>query len=114
MARISRKAAAPEVAFSDHLILFHYFLELFGHSNLAALAGELNNGSYEGLSENQNTLFFEYLDRKIAAHPCKVNRDQLRQYDENICRWVKHIGAKRGGIKLKYFQYMALLFTEIS
>lgn len=113
MARISRKAAAPEISFSDHLILFHYFLDLFGHSKLSALAGDLNNGAFEGLNENQNTLFFEYLDRKIAAHPCKVSRDQLRQYDENICRWVKHIGAKRGGIKLKYFQYMALLFTEI-
>ena len=40
-------------------------------------------------------------------------KNRLRLYDENICRHTKVIGAKRGGIRWKYFQYLSLLFTEM-
>lgn len=112
MARLKKQDA---VTFNDRLILFRYFLDLFGKRTLSDLAGKLNDSEEEGYNENNNTYFYVYLDRVCAANKdkVKINRDKLRQYDENICRYVKQIGEKRGGIVLKYFQYITLLFTEM-
>lgn len=101
--------------FNDRLILFRYFLNRFGKSTLSNLAGKLNDSQYEGYDENQNTYFFSFLKRicQINNEKCTVSIDKLRVYDENICRYVRQIGEKRGGIKLKYFQYISLLFTEM-
>ena len=44
---------------------------------------------------------------------CAITKDELREYDERIGRYTRQIGEKRGGLKLKYFQYVALLFTEM-
>lgn len=114
MARTARRPAA-EVPFKDRLILFRYFLDLFSKETLAGLCGPMNHQDYEGLTQSQNTRFFDYLDKQAFLHPedMKISRDQLRLYDENICRHVKQIGQKRGGLTLKYFQYLSLLFTEI-
>ena len=97
------------------MLLFRYFLHLFGKNTLADLAGKLNDADYEGLDENQNTYFYTFLRRVCVsnADKVKINPDKLRQYDENICRYVRQIGEKRGGLTLKYYQYIALLFTEI-
>ncbi len=115
MARRARSQAGMDITFNDKLILFRYFLSLFGKDALSAAAGTLNHADYEGLTDSQNTRFFEYLDKQAILHKddLGITRDQLRLYDENICRNVKQIGEKRGGLTLKYFQYMALLFTEI-
>lgn len=112
---MARKKAQEPIKFNDQLLLFKYFLNLFGKNTLASLAGQLNNAEQEGYNENQNTWFYVYLDRMctVGKEKVRVNRDKLRQYDENICRYVKQIGEKRGGIVLKYFQYIALLFTEM-
>lgn len=100
---------------SDSLVLFRYFLNLFGQSTLAELAGGMNSAKCEGTDENQNTFFWGELDlivSRLGANS-KISRDVLREYDERICRYVKRIGDGRGGIRLKYFQYIACLFTEI-
>lgn len=112
---MAKKKSTPEYSFNDQLLLFRYFLHLFGKSTLADLAGKLNDADYEGLDENQNTYFYTFLRRVCVsnADKVKINPDKLRQYDENICRYVRQIGEKRGGLTLKYYQYIALLFTEI-
>lgn len=110
-----RKKNSDYYSFNDQLVLFRYFLDLFGKTTLFDLAGKLNSADYEGLDENQNTHFYTFL-RCICmsnADRVKINSDKLRQYDENICRYVRQIGEKRGGLTLKYYQYIALLFTEI-
>lgn len=112
---MARKKQQPTFRFNEQLILFRYFLDLFGKDTLASLAGKLNDAEYEGYNESQNTYFYQYLDRLCAVSGSRItiNRDKLRQYDENICRYVRQIGEKRGGIVLKYFQYIACLFTEM-
>lgn len=104
-----------DIPFNDRLILFRYMLHQFGKDSLSALAGRLNHSDYEGLTDSQNTRFWDDLDRQAALRPEEVllSRDVLRRYDENICRHVKQIGQKRGGLQLKYFQYLSLLFTEV-
>ncbi len=110
-----KKQNKTTATFNDQLILFEYFLHQFGKSTLKALAGKLNDAEYEGYDVNQHTHFYSYLIRVCAASKDKVivSKDKLSTYDENICRYVKQIGEKRGGIVLKYFQYIALLFTEM-
>ena len=110
-----KKNKAPTFAWGDQLILFRYFLDQFGKDSLAALAGKLNNAEYEGVDENQNTFFWGELDGVLQRQGtnAKISRDILRGYDDNICRYVKQIGGNRGGIRLKYFQYIACLFTEM-
>jgi len=111
----NKNAAFSNFQWSEQLVLFRYFLYLFGKNTLAGLAGNMNNSEYEGVNENQNTFFYDELDGVLSRYGAnaKVSRDALREYDENICRYVKQIGENRGGIKLKYFQYIACLFTEI-
>lgn len=110
-----KKQTQPTITFNEQLVLFEYFLQQFGKSTLKALAGKLNDADYEGYDENQHTHFYNYLVRICSVNKDKVNisKDKLSIYDENICRYVKQIGEKRGGIVLKYYQYIALLFTEM-
>lgn len=110
-----RKKTPEYYGFNDQLVLFRYFLNLFGKETLFDLAGKLNDADNEGLDENQNTYFYRFLHRVCTSNTdkVKINPDKLRQYDENICRHVRQIGEKRGGLTLKYYQYIALLFTEI-
>jgi len=112
---VAKKKTQEYIKFNDQLLLFRYFLNQFGKNTLASLAGQLNSVEQEGYNENQNTWFYVHLDRicAVGKEKVKVSRDKLRQYDENICRYVKQIGDRRGGIVLKYFQYIALLFTEM-
>lgn len=120
MARM-KKNTKHEFQWSDQLILFRYFLRLFGKDNLKELAKNMKDSEYEGLDENQNTFFWQELDVVLRKYgqAAKISRDKLKIYDENICRYVKQIGEDRGAdathgkINLKYFQYIACLFTEI-
>ncbi len=115
MARGARNKTAPAFPWSDQLILFRYFLDQFGKNSLASLGGRMNSQEYEGVGEDGNTSFFHELDSLLQRQgaAAKLSRDTLKEYDENICRYVKQIGEKRGCIRLKYFQYIACLFTEM-
>ena len=64
-----------------------------------------------GVSAPRRKASHGYLILFEEAYVWQKNR--LRLYDENICRHTKAIGAKRGGIRWKYFQYLSLLFTEM-
>ena len=108
MPRKSKETLA--VPFSDQLVLFRFFLHLFGKDAISSFSAALNNEDAEGFDENQNTKFYVWL--KDFCPKC-IPPERLRLYDENICRYIRKIGEKRGGIKLKYFQYLSLLFTEI-
>ena len=108
---MAKKKQEP-VQFNDRLILFKYFLKQLGKDSLKELSHTLNSSEYEGYDENQNTWFYIYLKRFCDDNG--LNADKLRIYDENICRYVKKIGENRdGGIVLKYYQYISLLFTEM-
>lgn len=108
---MAKKKQEP-VQFNDRLILFRFFLKQLGKDSLKELSHTLNSSEYEGYDENQNTWFYVYLKRFCSDNG--LNADKLRIYDENICRCVKKIGENRdGGIILKYYQYISLLFTEM-
>lgn len=74
-----KKKASQTVDFNDRLILFRYFLNLFGKESLRDLAGKLNSSDYEGYDENQNTYFYGYL--KMFCRADGISKDELRRYD---------------------------------
>lgn len=99
-----------QIPFEERLVLFKYFLQELNLNSLEELSVKLNGTEFEGVNESGNTYFSEYL---IRFGKTNIPKEKLLQYDENILRHTRHIGAKRGGLQWKYFQYIALLFTEI-
>lgn len=107
-ARRGQRAQARERRFDDILVLYKYCLNCFGINDFKALGQLLNRPEEEG--ENPatgNTKFIEHF-----INNCSISEAKLRYYDENIRRHTKQIGENRGGVTWKYFQYLALLFTE--
>jgi len=110
---MARKKQQEPLRFEEYLILFKYFLRVIGIERLADLGKRLNSHEYEGRNQNGYTYFIEEIILTAKIKGVAINEDKLRQYDENICRHTDSIGAKRGGVKWKYFQYISLLFTEM-
>ena len=50
---MARKKSTPEYSFNDQLLLFRYFLNLFGKTTLADLAGKLSI-SQNAISQYEN------------------------------------------------------------
>lgn len=104
---------ATQASFDDQLVLFRYFLHELRIDSLSGLSEKLNSTEYEGVNESGNTYFCDYIARISKMKGAAVTPEKLRLYDENICRHTRQIGEKRGGLRWKYFQYVALLFTEM-
>ncbi len=92
-----------------YLVLNKYLLSLFGKNEPKELFNELKNKS-EGVDREGRSYFVNTL---LGLESLKLEKDNLLQYDENIQNYVKKINYKREPVSLKYFQYLALLFTEI-
>lgn len=107
------RKTAPQASFDDQLVLFRYFLHELKIDSIRALGEKLNSSEYEGVNESGNTYFYTYIAHICQMRGAAVTQEKLRLYDENICRHTRQIGEKRGGLQWKYFQYVALLFTEM-
>lgn len=107
------KKTARQASFDDQLVLFRYFLHELKLDSLDALSKELNSAEFEGVDENGNTHFCNYIIHVCKAKGAAITSEKLRLYDENICRHTRQISEKRGTFQWKYFQYAALLFTEM-
>ena len=107
------RRTAPQASFDDQLVLFRYFLHELRIDSLSGLSEKLNSTEYEGVNESGNTYFCDYIARISKMKGAAVTPEKLRLYDENICRYTRQIREKRGGLRWKYFQYVALLFTEM-
>ncbi len=90
------------VNFEQALILNRYFLNLFKTNNFNTLRSHFQNQSEENFV---NTL--------IELNPDL--EEQLLRYDASIKQYVKQLKQYRGQsyFSLKYFQYLAVLFTEM-
>ncbi len=92
-----------------YLILNKYFLSLFGVKDFRDLQLKLKDVK-EGTDSDGRTHFVNVL---IGLEGLKINKDDLLRYDKNIQEYERKINYRRGNVSLKYFQYLAVLFTEI-
>lgn len=91
------------------LVLNKYFLNLFGFKDFTDLSDNLKD--IEQGYDNQGRSYF--VSVLIGLNP-KLEQPLLR-YDESIRNYVERLKQGRGdpNLNLKYFQYIAVLFTEI-
>jgi len=112
----NKKQIKPKLAFEKRLVLNQWVLSLFGKDSFDNLAQPLKRPELEGFDENNITKFYHELVKQIESVGHLTPEDLLR-YDENIVRHWKEITEKRNRsghiLYPKYFQYLALLFTEI-
>jgi hypothetical protein len=92
-----------------YLVLNKYFLYLLGVESMKDLQEKLRDVS-EDVDYDGRSYFINAIK---SLEKVKIPEDDLLKYDENINDYVRKISHRRGLIKLKYFQYLAVLFTEI-
>ena len=117
---MSRKRQShPSVPFAQKIILHRYLLGLFGAVDFGQLVEHLKSESLEGLDENNTHRFHHALRLHLPAERRpELPDDLLLEYDQTIVAVTHQLNERRltrgdPPIVWKYFQYLALLFTEI-
>jgi hypothetical protein len=116
--RANAETAAKPLRFEERLVLHQWLLGLFGASGFERLATNLKAPELEGFDENNVTRFYHALCLYIQPDQRPNLPDHLLlAYDQNIVRHWKRITGRRNRawplLYPKYFQYLALLLTEI-
>lgn len=108
----SGTAAARGVPFARKLALYRHLLSLFGHDRFEDLAERLKLAA-EGVTED-NVSRLHYAVVGALGSGAQLDAATLLAFDANIIRHTVAIRGRRDQpIVWKYFQYLALLFTEI-
>jgi len=92
-----------------YLILNKYLLSLFGVSDFRDLQEKLKDARVDVDSDGRS----HFVNALRSSFENRISEDDLLRYDENIQSYVRKINYKREPVSLKYFQYLAVLFTEI-
>ncbi len=99
--------------FYEKLVLHQWMLGLFDKKKFDHLAGLLRATELEGLDENNVHRFLHQM--KLLWEFPDFPSDTLLGYDQNIVRHTLRLSEKRDQpIRWKYFQWLSLLFTEVS
>lgn len=111
MPRQRRQTNQP-ARLQEALVLHKYILSLLGCKDLEALSRDLKDPALEGVDdEGVSRLYYALKQHMYDLH---VSQEKLSEYDQNIVRHTKEINKRRPEkIQWKYYQYLALLFTEI-
>ena len=106
------KEVLPSLRLEQRLTLFGWMLSLFGAKELPDIAVGLTGAELEEFNAEGVSGFY-YVLRTRLKEGSALTTDRLLAYDENIGRHWHAITRRREATTLKYFQYLALLFTEI-
>ena len=119
MARARRRNNSPQLPFARKLVLHQWLLSLFGVERFDQLAEHLRDEALEGFDENNIHRFHHALCLHLPADTRPELPDELLlEFDQAIVRVTQRLNERRitrgePAIAWKYFQYLALLFTEI-
>ena len=95
----------------NHLTLHAWLNSHFGYKTTGDLLNDVKNVD-EGFSPNGHSSAYEFLMSRVE--PNSVIEKELPIFDANIKRHLAAINnQRRQPIVLRYFQYLALLYTEI-
>ena len=93
------------------LLLNAYFLNLFGYKSVDELYLDMKSPDLEGTVDSVSLICKELIERIADT---SLTAAQLLEYDHNIVSHTDAINRERENrITWKYFQYLALMFTEI-
>jgi hypothetical protein len=115
--RRARANNQPQVPFAYKLVLNQWLLAQFNVKRFEDLAEHLRSELLEGLDENNVHHFHHALTAQLF-NLTQLPTELLLEYDQNIVRHTLRLNERRitrgeEPIVWKYFQYLALLFTEI-
>jgi len=119
VSRSPRRAAKPPLPFNRKLVLHQWLLGLFGVERFDQLAEHLRDEAMEGMDENNVHRFHHAVCLHLPAEERpELTDDVLLEYDQAIVSVTQRLNERRltrgeAPIVWKYFQYLALLFTEI-
>ena len=116
----ARKTAAPKAPavkttgalprLQDRLLLHSFLCRQFGLDDLQGLREKLR-GDRQDYHEDGHSFYFHSLE---GLDGVRVGRDKLAEYDLRIKGHLERLNRLRDTpLQLTYFQYLALLFTEI-
>ncbi len=91
------------------LVLNRFCDDLLGARSLEDLKQVLIR-SGEGAAADGQSRFFHAL---LSQRGVRLSEDELREYDARIVAYESRLAKARGGFAFKYFQYLALLYTEV-
>jgi len=92
-----------------YLVLNKYFLGLFGEKDNKGLLRYLKS-----VEEGERDGLTNFTINLMTKEGVKLPKDEIKRYDRNIQEYLQKINQSRPErIRLKYFQYLAVLFTEI-
>ena len=95
----------------QRLILLSWLNDQFGYEHNRDLLADMKDSAEGFDAEGRSYIYHSLLARGDAV---KISSDDLRQYDENICQHLNEMNAHRSEpIVLRYFQYLAVLYTEV-
>ncbi len=114
-----RRNNRPQIPFNRKLVLHQWMLGLFGIERFDQLAEHLRDETLEGLDENNIHRFHHALCLHLPVEKRPELTDEiLLEYDQAIGSVTRRLNERRitrgePAIVWKYFQYLALLFSEI-
>ena len=106
-----------QVPFPYKLVLNQWLLSLLNVKRFEDLAEHLESDALQGLDENNVHHFHHALTAQLF-NLTQLPTELLLEYDQNIVKHTQRLNERRitvgeEPIAWKYFQYLALLFTEI-
>lgn len=106
-----RKQTNQPARLQEALVLHKFILQQFGCKDLESLSRDLKDPTLEGVDDEGVSKLY-YAMKQHLYHDT-IGSEKLLEYDRNIVRHTLDINEKRSEkIQWKYFQYLALLFTE--
>lgn len=113
----SRSTGRAFIPFPHKLVLNQWLLSLFNVNRMGEFTDRLKDERNEGLDENQRHHYCRLLTSSLF-NLTNLTTAELERYDENIVSHTLRLNERRSlkgqqPVKWKYFQYLALLFTEI-
>lgn len=105
-----KKAEKPKFHLSGYLILAPFVARKLGFNDWVKMLRRFADVPEGNAADGYTFMYHELLTSPGRSIPDEA----LAVYDRNIRDYVASVGRKRGdGFRLKYFQYLAVLFTEI-
>ena len=95
----------------QRLLLLAYLNDLFGYASNRELLKDLKESGEGFDASGQSYLYSRLLGRGQSV---KISPEDLTRYDDNIREHLRAMNARRSEpITLRYFQHIAVLYTEI-
>lgn len=107
----NNKNDTQKLSFDKQLVLSNFISSQFGYNNIDDLFALLKDDyRYDTIDANNHTQYYNELNIIINN---KLLLDKIAEYDYNIVSHLEYINKERLiKIKLKYYQYLYLLFVE--